>query len=246
VKNYIDKKLKPWKSIIRHMKNNTSKDGLWTQMAHNKFTWEEFESESIALLIAGFESSSNTLCYTLQLLSQYPDVTKKLKQEIDTVLGGTLPTFDTLKNLHYLEKVILEAIRFQLIVIVANRVAVEQDKIGDYIIPKGYQLFTCPGFVVRNSFDDPDTFNPDRFTEENIKELSKKIWFGFGGGPHRCIGLHLAKLELKLTVAFLIQNGSLEVDPNDYKHNPHFPVKSPKNLTACAKSINYSNETRLF
>jgi len=202
-----------------------------------QFTWKEFESESLALFLAGFETTSNTQCYIFQCLSQNPDVRNKLKQELDTVLDGRFPTYEDFKNLPYLEKVLLECLRHHSLMIYNNRKAVEQDTVGDYIIPKGYQIWTSPSYVIRNIVDEPDTFNPERYNDENIKELSKKILSGFGSGPHTCIGKHLAMLELKLITAYVIaQNGNIEVDTKEYQHNIYYHLKAPRFLTAVKKS----------
>jgi cytochrome P450 len=232
VRKYVDSKIRPFFIFLQQMK-----DCSWTQITQNgQFTRQEFENESLALLSAGFEPSTNTQCYIFQCLSQNPDVRNKLKNELDTVLSGRPPTYDDLKNLPYLDKVILECLRLHPVFQLNSRKAVEQDTLGDYIIPKGYQIWASPSYVIKHIVNDPDTFNPDRYNDENIKELSKKILAGFGLGPHTCIGKQMALLELKIVTAYITQIGIIEVDTNEYKHHPHFPVKAPKNLIAVKKS----------
>jgi len=207
-------------------------------LVHNgQFTLKEFEGESLGLIPAGFDSASSTLTYIFQCLSQNPDVLKKLKTELNTVLGErTTPTYNDLQNLPYLEKVILESLRMHSVIQQNMRTAVEQNTLGDYIIPKGYQIWTSPTYVIKHVVnEDPDTFNPDRYNDENIKELSKKIHTGFATGPHICIGKFLVLLELKLITAYITHIGNIEVDTKEYKHNPLFPFKAPTNLTAVKK-----------
>jgi len=232
VKKFIQKKLQPIKDMVSYVKDNPNENNLFKKVSSTgKLTWEELECEGVLLMMVGMETTSSTLCYVLQCLSQHPEVKKKLKQEFDDVLQGRLPTYKDLPNLKYLEKVILETLRYHPAVQVMSRTAVEQEPLGDYIIPKDSLIFFSPGYVVRHDGEDPDTFNPDRHTDEN------KIHPAFGSGPHVCIGRHLALLELKALTAYLIQNGDIETDIKECKTNPHFPTQMPASLTAMKKSM---------
>jgi len=236
MKNYIQKKTAPFKNLLKDMKKNPNPDSLWQQLAHHgKFTWEEFENESIGLLVAGLETSSYALTWILYYLTKNPECKSKLKHEIDSVLDGKLPTIHDLKNLPYLEKVIFETLRIDAIVLALSRTAVEQDSIGDYQIPIGTSIFDCINYTVRHSVENPDIFNPDRFTNENMRELSKNAMAAFGVGTHQCIGKHLALLQLKLILCIIFQNGDIEVDTTKTYFNPHFPMKVPRLLTAIKK-----------
>jgi len=235
MKNWINKKTAPLKNVIKEMKENPDPDCLWQQLTQNdKFTWEEFENESIGLMMAGFDTTTYSLCWIFHSLTKYPEIKSKLKQEIDSVLGGKIPTSADLKLLPYLEKVMLETFRLHPLNTYNSRTAIEQDSIGDYNIPKGSTLFTCSN-AITNSVDNPHIFNPDRINEENIKQFSKIAMSSFGWGPHQCIGKYLAILEMKLIVVFLLQNGDIEVDLKTDQIFPHFPLNSPKKLSACIK-----------
>lgn len=232
VKNYLNQKKAPFRRIIKEMKESPNSDCLWKQLLNEKFTWEEFENESVGLMIAGFDTTTYALCWILHSLTKFPEAKLKLKQEIDSVLSGRLPTAKDLKHLPYLEKVIFETLRYHPIILNLSRTSREQDSIGDYQIPKNFSLFAALPIAIRNAVDNPDKFDPDRFNEENIRQLSRIAMGTFGWGPHQCVGKHLALLEMKLIIIYLFQNGDIEVDLTTDTFNPHYPLKAPKKLSA--------------
>jgi len=111
-------------------------------------------------------------------------------------------------------------------------VAVANDTLNGFPISVGQDIITSINLVVKQQFENPDEFNPDRYTEENYATLSKIALDGFGAGPHRCIGKHLALLELKLISATLFQKDQIKVNLDTDYVNPIYPVHAPKNLTA--------------
>jgi len=118
-----------------------------------------------------------------------------------------------------------------------GRTAVEDDgTVGEYTIPKGYHVFFSPSYIIRHTGEDCDTYNPDRYTEENMLRASKIPLAAFGSGPHVCLGRHLALLELKAFTAFLVQNGKIETDTKEPYINPHFPSQCPLGLTGIPRS----------
>jgi len=236
--DYINKKKEPFNRIINQSLKAADPDCFWHQLIQaGKFTWEEFQNESVSLMLAGFETTRDTLCWVIHSISKYPEVKSKLKNEINTVLNGRTPTSKDLKNLPYLDKVILETMRLHDIVLVASRTPIQQDKIGDHLIPKNSTILFCPHYVVKNSVDHPDKFDPERFTNENYKELSKRALSAFGTGPHQCLGKYLAILELKVITIYLMQNGEFEVDLNTDQMNPHYVLRTPRKMSAKKKSV---------
>jgi len=236
--DYINKRKEPFTRIINQSLRNADPDCFWHQLIQSgKLSWEEFQNEAVTLMLAGYETTRDTLCWVLHSLTKYPEVKSKLKNEISTVLNGRTPTPEDLKNLKYLDKVVLETMRLHDIILVGSRTPIQQDKIGDYLIPKDSTILFSPHYVVKNSVDHPDEFDPERFTEDNYKELSKRALSAFGTGPHQCIGKYLAMLELKLITIYLIQNGEFEIDLKTDQINPHYPIKTPRKMSAIKKSV---------
>jgi len=132
------------------VKTTTHPNNLWEKLRKktaedNLFTWDEFKSESIGFLIAGFETTSNSLCWILWALAKHPEVKEKLKRELKEVLGDKKPTAMDLPRLPYLDKVIHEAFRMYGSVNLINRATAKDERIEGFSIPSGTQIFMCPG-----------------------------------------------------------------------------------------------------
>ena len=96
---------------------------------------------------------------------------------------------------------------------IIERAAIGDDTIGDFEINKGDQMMMCPYVMHRDPkyWKDPETFDPDRFSEERSKERDRYCYFPFGGGPRYCIGTNFAMLEMQLVLASICQRYSFSV-----------------------------------
>ena len=96
-----------------------------------------------------------------------------------------------------------------------GREALADDEIGGYHIPKGSQLIMCTYAVHRNPrlWENPEKFDPERFTPEKQKDRHKYAYFPFGGGPRLCIGNGFALMEMQLVLAMITQRYQLALAP---------------------------------
>jgi cytochrome P450 len=87
-------------------------------------------------------------------------------------------------------------------------------QIGGYQINPGEWIFISPYTMHRSTqyFEDPQRFNPERFTEDREKELPRYAYFPFGGGPRVCIGNTFALMEARLILATIAQRYKLTLD----------------------------------
>jgi cytochrome P450 len=183
---------------------------------------KQLRDEVITMLIAGHETTSNALTWTYYLLSQNPQVEKKVFEEIDSVLGGkgeeySKPSFADLPKLKYIEKVFREALRFYPTVWCMGRgVGSEDYSLGGYTIPKGSSLLFSQYVMHHNSkyYNKPESFNPDRWTEEFKMHLPRFSYFPFGGGIRGCIGEPFAWQEGILLIATISSYWSMRLAPN--------------------------------
>lgn len=172
----------------------------------------------INLFVAGSETTSNTINYTLWYFCNYPEVQKKVQQEIDSVIGrNRAPSMDDKPNLPYLEAVVHETQRivglaFQGI----PRVARRNLKLGGYDIPKGTRLITALYEIMhdQNYWGDPEVYRPERFLKDG-KFQSDDRFVAFGIGKRNCMGKTLAQMELLLFLGVFVQNYSFSF-PDDY------------------------------
>lgn len=171
--------------------------------------------EAITLFIAGYETNSNALTWTLHLLSQYPEVLTRLQEEVDSVLQGRAPTFEDLRGLSYTDMALKEALRLRPPVWAILRQVVEDMHIGGYIIPKGSYLELSPHATHRDArwFPEPEKFLPERFSEGWEKRIPKSAYFPFGMGPRVCIGQAFANMEAQIILAMIVQRCELSLVP---------------------------------
>ncbi len=171
-------------------------------------THEQLANEILAMIIAGYETSSNSISWIFYQLAAYPDIQRRVHDEVDSVLDGRVPTLDDLPRLTYTRMVIDETLRLFTPAWQTMRHAVDDDVIGGYRIPRGtdvyLNLFTFhrhPDF-----WPDPTRFDPERFTPEEIARRPRHVYQPFGSGPRHCLGKHFALTELHIITAMLAQS----------------------------------------
>ena len=181
-----------------------------------RMTEEEVRDEVVIIFIAGHETSALAATYTWYLLSLHPEQEARLHAELDAVLGGRVPTFDDLEKLSYTRMVIEEAMRlYPPAPALTGRVAREPDDICGRPVRKGEEIAILPWVLHRHRtlWDDPDRFDPERFSGERSATRPRFAYLPFGGGPRICIGAQLSLTEVLLLVATIAQRYRLKLVP---------------------------------
>ncbi len=191
----------------------------------------QLQDEVITLINAGHETTATALAWTWYLMGTHPDVMVKMHDEIQTVLNGNNPTVENLSQLQYTRRVFDESSRLCPIGLGMPRVALEDDEIQSYFIPKGTIFNIAQYFIFRHPefWDNPEQFDPDRFLPKKVKQRPKFTFFPFGAGQHICIGKNLALMESIIILAVIMQrfqielvpNQSIEIDPRFSLHPKH-------------------------
>jgi cytochrome P450 len=176
---------------------------------------QQVRDEVMTLLLAGYETTSAALTWTWYLLSQHPEVEERLHAELETVLGGQVPTADRLGELPYTRMVIQEAMRLYPPAFGFTRHAVADDEIGGYFVPANSTIFLTPYYTHRHPlfWEEPDKFDPERFTPERSAGRPRFAYVPFGGGPRQCIGNTFAMMEAQLILATVAQRYQLRLVP---------------------------------
>ena len=172
-------------------------------------------SESMQLLVAGHETSSNSLSWLLYLLSSRPDCVARVRRELEAVLGDRALTHADVMKLEYTTQVIQESLRLYPPFWMIDRMAVEDDRVGDIVIPAGsmvivyvYGAHHAPG-----QWPDPETFDTDRFLKGQDKLRTPFTYLPFGGGPRTCIGNNYAMLQILMILSDLLRRYDFELVP---------------------------------
>ncbi|XP_033626862.1 cytochrome P450 27C1-like [Asterias rubens] len=195
-------------------------DGFLTYLLSSKqLTMKEIYSNACELLLAGVDTTSNTLAWVLYELSRHPDVESRLHDEVCEVLGtDKMRAADTedLARMPYLKSIIKEILRLYPVVPANNRILEKDIVIGGYHIPKKTIIGSLQYVIGRdpNIFDEPNTFKPDRWLRDKSGRLncssSSFASVPFGFGPRMCIGRRIAELELNLALAKISQTFKLQ------------------------------------
>ena len=165
-------------------------------------TERQLRDEMMTMLLAGHDTTALTLTYAWHLLSRHPEARARVRAELDAVLGGDVPTAADARRLEYTDRMLKEAMRLYPPVYALFREPKMDVKLGGYRVPEGAAVL-LPQWVVHRSsrhYDDPETFDPDRWTPERRADRPRFAYFPFGGGPRHCIGKQFSMLEAKLIV----------------------------------------------
>ena len=178
-------------------------------------TDEQLRVEVTTFLLAGQETTSLALTWTWYLLSQHTEARQRLEEEIDAALGGRPPEYADLASLPYARMVIDESLRLYPPAWGFSRQALADDELGGFRLPRGWLAFVIPYVLHRLPafWQNPEAFDPDRFSAEQSADRPKFVYLPFGAGPRQCIGNHFALIEAQLIVGTLAQRYRLHLVP---------------------------------
>ncbi len=164
-------------------------------------------SESMQLLVAGHETSSNALSWLLYLLSSRPDCIERVRQEFDTVLGEAPLGYSDVPKFEFATQVICEALRLYPPFWMIDRMAVADDRVGDIAIPRGSMVivYVYGAHHAPRYWENPENFDTERFAKENEKLRTPFTYLPFGAGPRGCIGGNYAMLQILMILRDLLR-----------------------------------------
>jgi len=165
----------------------------------------------LTMLIAGHDTSTALLAWTLYLLGKHPGSLAQAQAEVDLVLGSERPTLSQLNRLNYLERVIKESMRLYPPIHLGQRVAATDLTFRGYHIPAGTRVLYSIYLTHRQPayWPDPTRFDPDRFGPQQSRSRPSYSYLPFGGGPRNCIGAAFGLVEVKVVLARLLQHFNL-------------------------------------
>jgi cytochrome P450 len=172
-------------------------------------------SESMQLLVAGHETSSNALSWLIYLLSSRPDCLERLRQEFDSVLGEAPLTYSDVPKFEFAPQVIQEALRLYPPFWMVDRMALSDDRVGDLVIPRGSSVivYIYGAHHSPRRWENPETFLPERFSKENEKLHTPFSFLPFGAGPRGCIGGNYATLQMLMILSVLLRKYDFQLAP---------------------------------
>ena len=185
------------------------------------FTDAEVVGNALTMLLAGEDTTSNTLAWMMHMMTEHPAVQARMQDEADRVLGtaNRPPDYASTSELAYIEAVAHETMRLKP---VAPFLWVEPTAdivIGDIHVPKGnpVNVLTAHVAMAAANFADSKSFRPERWLEAAGRSAdghNTQAFLPFGAGPRFCPGRHLAMLEIKMVAAMLCRNFDLSRAPD--------------------------------
>ncbi|XP_017779349.1 PREDICTED: cytochrome P450 6k1-like [Nicrophorus vespilloides] len=212
-----------WKSVnLREESGVNNNDLIDCYVQLNKegdlgdgFTLDEDSLSGLAIqfFLAGYETTSSLISFTLYELAMNEDIQQKLRHEIFDSLAveedGNF-SYENIIDLSYLNKVISESLRKYPTLPLIERKCVKDYQIPGtkIIIEKGTKCQFSPIGLHHDPefFPNPDIFDPERFSPENVKTRPPYVYMPFGHGPHNCIGKKFGLLTAKICIAQILTN----------------------------------------
>jgi len=174
------------------------------------FTDEEIYGNVLTMLLAGEDTTANTLAWMTHFMIEHPDVQKRMQTEAGQVAGdsGLLNELQDAERLNYIEAVTHETMRLKPVAPILFLESNEDVEIGGVAVPKGTALFllTLHGPLQESHFGAADRFRPERWLNAEPAAgcpHNAKAFVPFGAGPRFCPGRQLAMLEIKMVMAML-------------------------------------------
>jgi cytochrome P450 len=211
-------------------------------------------SESMQLLVAGHETSSNALSWLLYLLSSRPDCLEKVRQEFDSVLGEAPLNHGDVPRFEFVTQVIQEALRLYPPFWMIDREAVQDDRVGEIAIPRGSMVivYVYGAHHAPRYWQNPENFDTERFTKAAENQRTPFTFLPFGGGPRGCIGGNYAMLQILMILNDLVRKYDFELAPGQRIEARPMVILRPKHgirmtfthTTAIAPLAPQSDRTR--
>ena len=170
------------------------------------FSDAELLDELMTLIVAGFETSANTLNWVWYLIAKHPDVERKLVEEARRILPNvSAVNADSVNAMQYTQQTLEEALRLYPPVWLFTRRSHEDDELDHYDVPPGTDIYLSPFIMHRTEryWSNPTNFSPDRFLPSD-KPNKDRPYFPFSLGPRRCLGEYFSFLEMKVHLGLLL------------------------------------------
>jgi cytochrome P450 len=172
----------------------------------------EIQANILTFFVTGFESTANTLIWSLYLLSLDDEWRERLQAEVDRELPDGRHVEGCLERLTATRAVVEEVMRLYPPTPSITREAIGPDRLSDQDILPGTIVVVAPWVLHRHRllWQEPDLFDPSRFLSEAREQIDRYAYLPFGAGPHTCIGMHFALQEIVIVLATIVRGFRFE------------------------------------
>ncbi len=190
---------------------------------------EEILNQFNLLIMAAHDTTATSMTVMMAALGSHPDWQQRLVDEVASLGDGELDEA-FLGQMTETDKVFREALRLVPPVPFIPRKALREFDWQGYKIPAGTSLALNPGVTMLSPelFSNPNEFDPDRFSPERAEDrVHRFAWTPFGGGAHKCLGMHFASMQVKLFMATLLRERRIAL-PKGSPEWQRMPIPKPK------------------
>lgn len=193
--------------------------------------WSEDEilNQFNLLIMAAHDTTATSLTVIMAALGSHPEWQERLREEVAS-LGAAALDEDALGKMKETDKVFREALRLVPPVPFIPRKALRDFHWQGFDIPAGTSLSLNPGVTMLSPelFTNPERFDPDRFSPDRAEDrIHRFAWAPFGGGAHKCLGMHFATMQVKLFMASLLRQRRV-ILPKGAPDWHRMPIPKPK------------------
>jgi cytochrome P450 len=216
-------------------RRKTGGDDFFSQMCLAKDDegqgWSEDEilNQFNLLIMAAHDTTATSLTVMMAALGSHPEWQERLANEVAGLGPGEIDE-EALARMTETDKLFREALRLVPPVPFIPRMALKDFHWKGYDIPAGTSLSLNPGVTMLSPdlFTNPTKFDPDRFSPERAEDrIHRFAWTPFGGGAHKCLGMHFATMQVKLFMATLLRQRAVAL-PKGAPDWQRMPIPKPK------------------
>jgi cytochrome P450 len=190
-------------SLIKERQaDEDQKEDLLTFLINSDMTPQQISDEVLTIILAGFETTANTLSWIFSYLHANQDIYSSVVCESKKLIESK-NFIEDVNDSKLLDNIIKETLRLNPSLWVLPRMAAVDVTIGKYFIPQGSNVIMSPFVTHRDGsiYNDPDFFIPSRWDGDFEKNLPRGAYIPFSAGPRKCIGDQFAVLEMKIIIA---------------------------------------------
>ncbi|QLL06593.1 cytochrome P450 [Mycobacterium vicinigordonae] len=206
----------------------------------------EVVDQVVSFFVAGTETTALTIAWALHLLTQHPDIERRLHTEIDAALSGRSATHADLPRLGLVSRIVTETLRLYPPGWIITRQVSADTCLGDHRISAGATVIFSPYLIHHRPdlYPDPERFDPDRWLPERAKAVRRDAFIPFGGGARRCMGDQFGITEAVLALATIAANWRMEPIPGLPVHTAAEASLRPRGLrlVAIARTDDHTRE----
>jgi cytochrome P450 len=222
--------------IAKRKTSTENHEDLLSLLINSEMTDEQICDEVITIILAGFETTANTLSWAFSYLNANPYVYKELINESKRI-SVSENFIDEINNSEILDGIVKETLRLKPSLWILPRMAANDVTVGEKLIPKGGNVILSPYVTHRDPlvYQDPEKFIPSRWKDNFEKTLPRGSYVPFSAGPRKCIGDQFALLEMKIILCLFSAKFKIKV-------HGKFPEAAARGTLRLANKVKMSIE----